>query len=65
MLGSIPTVFPWSRMDEIVPLLTEGASVVGVTDEDNRLLGYITWENLMEKLLVSRALDRSVVPRRR
>jgi stage IV sporulation protein FB len=58
MLGSIPTVFPWSRMDEIVPLLTEGAAAVGVTDEDNRLLGYITWENLMEELLISRALDR-------
>ena len=58
MLGSIPTVSPWSRMDEIVPLLTEGAAAVGVTDEDGRFLGYITWENLMEKLLISRALDR-------
>jgi stage IV sporulation protein FB len=51
-------------MDEIVPLLTEGAAAVGVTDEDNRLLGYITWENLMEELLISRDLDRRAAHRR-
>ncbi len=64
MLGSIPTVSPWSRMDDIVPLLTEGAAAVGVTDADDRFLGYITWENLMEKLLITRALKRRAAHRR-
>ena len=56
MQGEIPTVTRATRMDDIVPLLAGGANAVLVTDEQGCCLGYITWENLMEKLLISRAL---------
>ncbi|MCJ2177818.1 site-2 protease family protein [Novosphingobium album (ex Hu et al. 2023)] len=52
----IPQVSQWTRMDDIVPMLAGGAPAVGVADDDGRCLGYITWENLMEELLISRAM---------
>jgi len=58
MDSDIPTVSRWTRMDDIVPLLAGGAEAVGVTGDDGRCVGYITWENLMEELLISRAIDR-------
>jgi stage IV sporulation protein FB len=59
MNSDIPTVSRWTRMDDIVPLLAGGAQAVAVTSDDGRCLGYITWENLMEELTISRAIDRS------
>ncbi|MCJ2186253.1 site-2 protease family protein [Novosphingobium beihaiensis] len=56
VMQEIPQVSQWTRMDEIVPMLTGGAAAVGVADDDGRCLGYITWENLMEELMISRAL---------
>ncbi len=56
MDSEIPTVSRWTRMDDIVPLLAQGADAVGVTDDDGGCLGYVTWENLMEEMMVSRAL---------
>lgn len=64
MQGDVPTVSRWTRMDDIVPLLTSGAPAVGVVEDDGRCIGYITWENLMEKLLISRALGRGADRRR-
>lgn len=61
VMQDIPAVSQWTRMDEIAPLLAGGAPAVGVTGDDGRCLGYITWENLMEELLVSRALNRRIV----
>jgi stage IV sporulation protein FB len=58
VMQDIPAVSQWTRMDEIIPLLAGGAPAVGVTADDGRCLGYITWENLMEELLVSQALGR-------
>lgn len=46
-----------TRMDDIVPLLAEGAPAVGVADSNGSCLGYITWENLTEELLIKRALE--------
>jgi len=63
MHAEIPTVSRWTRMDDVIPLLAGGAEAVGVTSDDGLCLGYITWENLMEEMLISRALDRHGVPR--
>lgn len=57
-MQEVPEVSQWARMDDIVPLLTGGAPAVGVKGDDGRCLGYITWENLMEELLVAKALGR-------
>ena len=65
MDSDIPTVSRWTHMDDVVPLLAGGAKAVGVTSDDGRCLGYITWENLMEELLISRALDRRAEARSR
>ena len=54
----IPQVSQWTRMDEIIPMLASGTKAVGVAADDGLCLGYITWENLMEELLISRALKR-------
>ncbi len=59
MDSDVPTVSRWTHMDDVVPLLAAGAEAVGVISDDGRCLGYITWENLMEELLISRALSRS------
>lgn len=58
VMQDIPEVSQWTRMDDVVPLLAGGAPAVGVTADDGRCLGYITWENLMEELLVTRALGQ-------
>ncbi|MCT2398325.1 site-2 protease family protein [Novosphingobium mangrovi (ex Huang et al. 2023)] len=58
MRRDIAAVSRWTLMDDIVSLLTEGAPAVGVVDDHGRCLGYITWENLMEELMISRALDQ-------
>jgi predicted transcriptional regulator len=65
MDSDIPTVSRWTRMDDIVPLLAGGAEAVGVTGEGGRCVGYITWGNLMEELLISRAFDRQAASRDR
>ena len=58
VMQDIPQVSQWTRMDEIVPILAGGAQAVGVAADDGRCLGYITWENLMEELLISQALHK-------
>lgn len=57
--NEVPTVSRWTHMDDVVPLLAGGAQAVGVTADDDRLLGYLTWENLTEELLIARALERN------
>jgi stage IV sporulation protein FB len=58
MESDIPTVSRWTRMDDIVPLLVGGAKAVGVTGDDGRCVGFITWDNLMEEVAINKALDR-------
>ena len=58
MLTGISNVSQWTRMDDIVPVLAGGAPAVGVADDQGVCLGYITWENLMEELLITRALEQ-------
>ena len=64
METDIPIVTRGTHMDDVVPLLASGAEAVGVTDDDGRCVGYITWENLMEELLITRAIDRRAGPPR-
>jgi len=63
MHSDMPTVSRWTRMDDVVPLLAGGAQAVGVTGDDGRCAGYITWENLMEELLISQAIGRNAAHR--
>ncbi|KHK92907.1 hypothetical protein LK12_00445 [Novosphingobium malaysiense] len=56
VMEDIQEVSQWTRMDDIIPLLASGTKAVGVAGDDGRCLGYITWENLMEELLIARAL---------
>jgi len=58
MDSDVPTVSRWTRMDDIVPQLAGGAKSVVVTGDDGRCLGFITWQNLMEEMLINRALDQ-------
>ncbi|MCX7864789.1 MAG: CBS domain-containing protein, partial [Novosphingobium sp.] len=57
--ADVPTVSRWTRMDDILPLLAGGAPAVIVTDDAGRCLGYITLQNLIEELHISRALSQS------
>ena len=58
MSTGVATVSRWTRMDDIVPLLAGGSTAVGVLDDEGLCLGYITWENLTEELLINRALEQ-------
>jgi Zn-dependent protease/predicted transcriptional regulator len=54
----IPTVAEHDHLDRGLDLLQGGTVAIGVTREDGRLVGYITAENLLEKLMVARARER-------
>ncbi|MGY6551107.1 MAG: site-2 protease family protein [Erythrobacter sp.] len=58
MSTGVRNVSRWTRMDDIVPLLASGAPAVGVIDDHGACIGYITWENLTEELLINRALEQ-------
>ena len=58
MKTGIPSLSQWQRLDDSVVLLEQGAPAVGVTDADGRLIGLITWENLVERLMIAQATLR-------
>ena len=59
METDIPVVSRWTHMDDIIPMLSGGAEAVAVTGDDGHFLGYITWQNLVEEVMIAKALDRS------
>lgn len=55
MQRDIPTLSQWQRLDDSLELLQGGAPAIAVTGADGRLVGLITWENLLEALMIARA----------
>lgn len=55
MKTGVPSVSEWHRLDDGLDVLQEGAPAIAVSDADGRLVGLITAENLMEKLMIARA----------
>ena len=53
--AGVPSISARHNADEAVQLLQGGAPVVAVTDSYGKLAGLITWENLLELLLISNA----------
>ena len=52
---NVPALSPQHVADEAVRHLQEGAPAVAVTDAAGRLVGLITWDNLLEHLLIASA----------
>lgn len=57
---NVPTVSRWDHLDGAFDLLQHETPAVAVTDSDGRLVGLITWENLLELLLINKARTRRV-----
>jgi stage IV sporulation protein FB len=56
MAEDIPTVRPGQSLGIAVRLMQEnGASLIGVVDNDDRLVGYISQENLAELMMLDAA----------
>ena len=55
MQVNIPAVPARHHIDEAVRQLEQGAPAVVVTDSGGRVVGFITWENLMEQLMITNA----------
>ena len=55
MQTDIPTISQWQRLDDSLDLLQGGAPAIAVTGAEGRLVGLITWENLLEALMIARA----------
>lgn len=60
MQADIPVISQWDHLDGVFDLLRDGTPAVAVTGSDGRLVGLITWENLLERLLLSQARTRRV-----
>ena len=57
-LRTLPCVASTTSAIVAMDQLESGASMVGVTDGDGRLVGVVTWENLSEQLAISEARRR-------
>ncbi len=55
MQRDIPTLSQWQRLDDSLGLLEGGAPAIAVTGAEGRLVGLITWDNLLEALMIARA----------
>ena len=55
MRRDIPSVSEGQRLDDGLDLLQGGVPAIAVTGANDRLVGYITAENLLEKLMIARA----------
>jgi stage IV sporulation protein FB len=60
MQTDIPLVARWDHLDGAFDMLQHESPAVGVIDPDGRLVGLITRENLLEKLMLSQARTRHV-----
>ena len=56
--ADVATVSQWDRLDDVLHLLEQGAPLAAVTGNDGRLMGIVTWENLVELLMIDRARNR-------
>lgn len=59
MQTDIPLVSPSHALDGIIPRSLKNSPAVGVIDRSERLLGYITLQNLLENMMISEAPGRS------
>ena len=55
MQAEVPAVSSFHVADEAVRHLQRGAPAVAVNDGEGRLVGLITWENLLEHLMITKA----------
>jgi len=56
MVGDIPTIGQNQSLELVVRLMQENrAPLVGVTDADDRLVGYVSQENLTEMMMLDAA----------
>jgi len=58
MRSDIPSISEWHRLDDGLDLLESGVPAVAVTGCGNRLVGLITPENLLERMMIARARGR-------
>ena len=65
MTADIPLIPARHSADECVSLLQQGAPAVGVVDDASRLVGLVTWDNLLEHLMIARAEGRRPAPEHR
>lgn len=55
MESDIPSVGERHRLHDGLELLQGGAPAIAVTDKSGRLVGFVTLDNLLEKLMIARA----------
>lgn len=65
MRTDIPSISEWRRLEDGLDLLQSGVPAVAVTGPANRLVGLITPENLLEKMMISRARGRRIANAKR
>ncbi|MGZ8362179.1 MAG: CBS domain-containing protein, partial [Allosphingosinicella sp.] len=58
MLTDIPSLSERHRIDDSLRLLEQGAPAIAVTDAAGRLVGLVTWENLIERLMIDQAREK-------
>jgi Zn-dependent protease len=58
MRSDVPSVSESHRLDDGLDLLQGGAPAIAVTGAEGKLVGYITAENLLEKLMIARAGEK-------
>jgi stage IV sporulation protein FB len=60
MVRDIPLLSEWSRLDDTLRLLEQGVPAIAVTGRDGRIVGLVTWENLVERLMIDQAISHRV-----
>jgi stage IV sporulation protein FB len=58
MRSDVPSISDRHRLDDGLNLLQGGKQAIAVTGADGRLVGYITAENLVEKMMIARAREQ-------
>ena len=58
MKTGIPAISQWSRLDDGIRLLQTGWPAIAVTGPNGQLVGLVTWENLLEALMIEQAREK-------
>lgn len=59
MQADIPAVSPLHNADQAIRLLQQGIPAIAVIDARDRLAGIITWENMLEHVMIAEARGRN------